>query len=1281
MQLRRRPGLHRTTAVVGILSLLCLVLSLLMAPATAVAISTPDQAPTISRRGGAMPITLDGTDGYVDVPDVSFGGPGSAFTVELWVKPAEWIFFERFIDFGNGPDSDNVLFAMNNGLTLQVFANNNGTTATELNTNNRSLRMGQWAHVAATIGGGNATIYVDGQVWASGPMPSPRAVTRTQNYVGKSNWPDDLYLHGDVADLRVWTTARTQAEIQADMTNTLSGSESGLLLYYPMTEGAGTTTASGKTAVADAQIMNGAGWSSSGLPPAPIFTLEDTTVSLPAIALNDVDAGSGNVTLTMAVKHGTLRFGTVTGVVYSDGSRTADAIGTLADVQTALDSVTYTPAMDYAGTDTLTLNLNDGSQSSGDVQVLITVTRVNHAPSFTAGGDVTVIEDSGAYSQAWATNVLAGPPDEAGQTLTFTVSNDNNDLFSVQPAISADGTLSVTPAAGAHGTATVTVSLSDDGGTANGGVDTSAAQTFTITVTPGYTVTYNGNGSTGGSVPTDNNTYVQGDTFTVAGTGTLVRDGYVFYKWAEAVSGIYAPGETYTVGGTTGNLMFNAIWLKELTISGATADNKTYDGNNTFNINWGFLSDVDPSMSSVFLDHSTATVLADATAGTGKTVTITGLKLGGPDADNYVLKSSTLTLTANITPKALSATGITVNNKAYDGGTTATVNTASGSLNDGVVSGENVTLDLSSATAVFADKNVGTGIGATVSNVKLSGTDAGNYSISSTASATGNITAKAIDATGIRAQNKVYDGSTTATLDKTTVGLRDVISGDTVTLDASAATGAFADKTVGNGKTVTVTGLVLTGTDASNYSLRPYTTTANILPVQTPDPIPTPTPPQKPTEDPIPTPTPPQKPTEEPAPPSKPADEPRPVINLISGSGNGADLDQHKAELSVESSMVESNLVVKMDASDHGQLHPVEVRAVEVPASVVQKLGATYSNIVVQTDVGSISIPAASIASPKDDETTHVSYRIRMEAVDTTKVSNSISPSIQLAVRSASNAENKGLRIVSKVLSLTAERVVESSTGQTTVEPIKSFTKPVTVRIPFDESEDPSSLGVYRLNEQTGEWEYRGGKVNLAERYVEIELESFSHYTVLQRVTFDDIQQHWAQSVVERLAVRRIVKGVAPRLFAPEQQITRAEFTALLVRLLKLPAATSQAQFADVPADKWYAADVRAAAQAGLVTGSGDQFRPEAPISRQEMVVMLVRAAEMQNLKLPVGTVARLASYGDGDQVEGWAAQAMATAIEAGLIQGRNGNLLAPASTATRAETAALLDRFLKLSH
>ena len=145
-------------------------------------------------------------------------------------------------------------------------------------------------------------------------------------------------------------------------------------------------------------------------------------------------------------------------------------------------SFSYVPGPDFNGGDSFTYHASDGTLNSSTVTVTITVNAVNDAPSFVSGGDVSVNAADGPFSQAWATG-SAGPSDESAQTLTYVVSVDPSGalLFSSQPSIIPDGTLSFTPN-GLLGTATVTVHVEDDGGTASGGVDTSGEQTFTITI-------------------------------------------------------------------------------------------------------------------------------------------------------------------------------------------------------------------------------------------------------------------------------------------------------------------------------------------------------------------------------------------------------------------------------------------------------------------------------------------------------------------------------------------------------------------------------------------------------------------------------------------------------------------------------------------------------------------------------------------------------------------------------------------------------------------------------
>src|SRR6185369_6146987 len=227
--------------------------------------------------------------------------------------------------------------------------------------------------------------------------------------------------------------------------------------------------------------------------------------------------------------------------------------------------------------------------------------------------------------------------------------------------------------------------------------------------------------------------------------------------------------------------------ITAVSVSGnITADNKVYDGTTAATIATRGLTGA-VGGDDVSLSGGTA-VFADKNVGTGKTVTATGLSLGGTDAGNYTLSSTNASTTADITARSLTV-GATGQNKAYDGNTDATV-----TLSNDRVSGDTVSADYTAAS--FADKNVGTGKIISVSGISISGADVDNYTLSSTtASASADITARSltVTATGV---NKVYDGSTTASVSLAD----DRLSGDSLTDDYTSA--SFEDKNVGTGKAV-----------------------------------------------------------------------------------------------------------------------------------------------------------------------------------------------------------------------------------------------------------------------------------------------------------------------------------------------------------------------------------------------------------------------------------------------------------------------------------------------
>ena len=256
------------------------------------------------------------------------------------------------------------------------------------------------------------------------------------------------------------------------------------------------------------------------------------------------------------------------------------------------------------------------------------------------------------------------------------------------------------------------------------------------------------------------------------------------------------------------------ITKKPLTVT-ATAEDKTYDGGTTATLQGATLDGVlDADKSAVSLDNDKVTVeFTDKNAGDSKAVTasVADGALTGTKSGNYTIKTATAA-NAKISPKTVTAT-ITAENKTYDGSETATVSTPT--LTD-VISGDKVTATASNAK--FVD---GPGVGDSkdvTADIALTGDDAGNYTLTSnTASTTANITAKELTVTAT-AENKVYDGKTDA---KATVTLTesDIVQGDTVTMDSSSMKATFDAADVGNGRTVTVTGLKLTGASADNYKL------------------------------------------------------------------------------------------------------------------------------------------------------------------------------------------------------------------------------------------------------------------------------------------------------------------------------------------------------------------------------------------------------------------------------------------------------------------------------
>ncbi len=304
-------------------------------------------------------------------------------------------------------------------------------------------------------------------------------------------------------------------------------------------------------------------------------------------------------------------------------------------------------------------------------------------------------------------------------------------------------------------------------------------------------------------------------------TGDSVTSLTETYNTASVGTGKSLFVSTYTVNdGNSGNnysvLLISTnsgvITARPITVT-ADAQSKTYGSSDptlTYQITSGALQGSDT------ISGSLTRTVGETVASSPYAIAQGTLSAGS----NYSLTFVPSTLTIN--KKALTVSGITAS-KVYDASTAATLVTSGASFT-GVVGSDAVTLDSSAVSAAtYADKNVGTGKSISYSgSFALGGADSGNYTLTQPA-ITGTITQKAltVSATGI---NKTYDATTAATVTLSD----DKISGDTVTDSYTTAT--FDTKNVGSGKTVSVSGISISGTDAGNYSFNTTAaTTATII--------------------------------------------------------------------------------------------------------------------------------------------------------------------------------------------------------------------------------------------------------------------------------------------------------------------------------------------------------------------------------------------------------------------------------------------------------------------
>lgn len=179
---------------------------------------------------------------------------------------------------------------------------------------------------------------------------------------------------------------------------------------------------------------------------------------------------------------------------------------------------------------------------------------------------------------------------------------------------------------------------------------------------------------------------------------------------------------------------------------------------------------------------------------------------------------------------------------------------------------------------------------------------------------------------------------------------------------------------------------------------------------------------------------------------------------------------------------------------------------------------------------------------------------------------------------------------------------------------------------------------------------------------------------------FTDVWGHWAYEAIEYVYNSGIMNGTTPTTFSPNTSLNRAMLITTLWRMMGEPAAAFQPVFSDVQstAPAWYRDAVMWAYENGIVRGIDGRFDPYGEITREQFAAMLYRYAQLVGVCTNVPEFFNLDSFQDRDKISSWAEPYMYWAVLHELIQGVDAQTLAPGGTATRAQTAAILMRFLE---
>ena len=434
-------------------------------------------------------LSFNGTSQYVSMPDAGYEADNaiSALTMEAWINPSATSGIQHIMGKWSSASDRGYWLAMNgNKIGVWLSRDGQGAPNEQQFNSTTSISANTWTHVAMTFNAGVAKIFVNGQEDAT--LDVSGSITTlfkgAQNFsVGAMLAPAASYhFTGKIDETRVWTAARTAAELQGDQYRTLKGNEANLVGYWNMDEGSGNLTDLSANANTGT-LVNAPSFANTDIALA-VTTAEDSTgVAVQTFGGSDASNDGATQPDAITVKITTLPtngklFQTTNGT--SSSGTEITATGTV--VAHSGNKVIYVPNANFAGADSFAYKVNDGATNSANsVTQSVTVSSVNDAPTDIALSNAAVSVYDGTNATV---GTLSTTDVDTGDTHSYTLVSGTGDTHNTSFNISGSTLRAANPSGLSAGTYSVRLRTTD-----NGTGTLTYEEAFTVTVTDSLVVT------------------------------------------------------------------------------------------------------------------------------------------------------------------------------------------------------------------------------------------------------------------------------------------------------------------------------------------------------------------------------------------------------------------------------------------------------------------------------------------------------------------------------------------------------------------------------------------------------------------------------------------------------------------------------------------------------------------------------------------------------------------------------------------------------------------------